>query len=454
MMVDEKKGVVKAYWQDVRDRVAAVEPEFAKIVDKLGVDKTFPVYLTYYPYGAITGDTESPFMPLAEGGFYRLSDPNAPTDIIKHLGYGKDGLPLGMLLEKEIEYFINIKEKRVSLPYAIYAPGTFFPLSRVLSKMDGRVYSPNGVLLMTSGLRSVLMLPTIGCFANHMNLQRDFNIKAPPPNSLYHHWQVFKELVNSEIINSSWRSCILYFSEKWVTKLHADKAWLPLKLYLHEQAWKKSEFHRNNFYYDVIFSMMQQRRNLKPNPYLADTARHLFTIALGAAPGYAPACDNESLPLEELQKIFFESYGLKKYYPTIMKPTHFIFEKDTLPIYYSLQHPTTQMFSPPSCKLNSVLFAMRELEHIMSVYLNELGKDAAVGSDTILSEIAKNVTVNFYHNQFDPHRIVKLSEKIAEVDPRFNGDYHLYKTPESGFSSDSPFFRGCISIVRNPKQTS
>src|SRR5580704_5442334 len=142
----------------------------------------------------------------------------------------------------------------------------------------------------------------------------------------------------------------MYFSEKWMEKLHTDKSWLQLKSYLHELAWNAFEYRRNQVYYDIAFSMIQKKRNLKPNPYLTDTARHLFTITLGDAPGYAPATDNNSLPLHTLQKVLVDSYGMKKYIPTIMKPCVYNFEKDKFPIYYSLQNPSTFAFSPKSRK--------------------------------------------------------------------------------------------------------
>jgi hypothetical protein len=92
--IDEGKGLVKVYWSDIRKRVAHVEPLFAKIVDELSPDATFPLFLAYYPYGALKGDTLSTFLPTAISGSYRLSDPSAPKDVIKHLGYGRDSAPL------------------------------------------------------------------------------------------------------------------------------------------------------------------------------------------------------------------------------------------------------------------------------------------------------------------------------------------------------------------------
>src|SRR5579872_4877608 len=119
----------------------------------------------------------SPFIPKAEGGEYRISDLEAPKDVMKYLGYGKDSLPFGMVLEKELEYFIDLKHEGITIPWAIYSPGTFFPFSRILSKKHNRIYAPNGVLSTTSGTRSVFMLPNIGCATNHSNLQRDFNVQ-------------------------------------------------------------------------------------------------------------------------------------------------------------------------------------------------------------------------------------------------------------------------------------
>lgn len=452
--VDEGKGLVKVYWENIRNRVAKVEPDFTKIVDELAPDKAFPLYLAYYPYGMLIADTKSPFIPRIKKGCYRLSnsDPELPKDISKHLSYGSDSLPLGMVLEKELEYFIDLEDEQITLPWAIYSPGSFFPFAKVLSKKCDRIYAPNGVLTATSGARSVFMLPNIGCLTNHVNLQRDFNIQLPPPKSLYDQWYLFKEIVNSEVIDCHWRSCLVYFSEKWVSKLHNDKAWLKLKLYLHEIGWHAFEFERNYIYYNIIFSVIQKKCNLKPNPYLTDTAKHLFTTALGAAPGYAPAHTDDFLPLEYLQKPYIESYGMKKYYPTIMQPKVYNFETDITPIYYSLQNPSTFEFSPKARKLSSTLFEMRELEYIMRIFLKELIKNNTIGSDTVISEVAKKVQFKYFHNEFDRHRVITSSDKIPLLDKRFNYLSTSTKMPDAKFASDARFVRGCISIGINHKE--
>ena len=87
-----------------------------------------------------------------------------------------------------------------------------------------------------------------------------------------------------------------------------DCAWANLNKYLYETAWQQFIYEVNRDTYDMIFSIIQQDRNLKPNPYLTDTAKHLFSKAIGSAPGYAPATNDDSLPISLLQKAYTEIY--------------------------------------------------------------------------------------------------------------------------------------------------
>ncbi|ODN43204.1 hypothetical protein [Piscirickettsia litoralis] len=442
--VDEGKGLVKVYWQDIRKRAMEVEPVFSKLVDKLSPNTNFPLFLAYYPYGALTGDTETTHLPTIDRGSYKLSDTDIPKDVTKHLGYAKNSMPLSMLLDKNMEMFIDLPNEKISIPWTLWKPGHFFPFSRILSLKNTRQYPVNGVLNATAGARSAFMLPNIGSMVNHFNLQRDFNIQLPPPKSLYEHWYIFKEIANSSTFKSEWRSCIIYFSKSWVDHLHNDSNWLELKMYLYEKGWANTEYHRNRFYYDIAFSSIQKNRNLKPNPYLADTAQHLFTIALGATPGFAPAEGEENLPTKLIQEAFVESYGLKKYFPTIMQPCQFIFETDKFPVYYSLQNPSTYVFSPKSRQASSTLLEMRELEHLVRIFSEELSKHDSICYDSIISLAAKNINFQYFHNKKDQHNIVTPSSKISTLDTRFRHS-HIHNE-NAIFSSDAQFVRGCISI--------
>lgn len=447
--IDEKVGFVKVFWKDIRERVNKVEPTFTKIVDSLNPDRTFPIYLAYLPFGDYKGDTESIFIPNMNGSYCRLSDSEVPKDVLKQLGYGKDTSPVGMVLEKELECFIHLEAEGVTIPWVVYRPGRFFSFGKHLDKENTRPYIPNGILSVISGARSMFMLPSIGCATNHINLQRDFNIKSPPPKSLYDHWKVFKEIYDSKVIENRWCSCLIYFSEKWMSKIHNDIAWLPLKAYFYELAWGYFAYDRASMYDDIIYCSIQKSKNLKPNPYLTDTAKHLFAVAMGNIPGYSPALDEEIGPIALLQKVFVDSYGMKKYLPTIIRPSHFSDENKKFPIYYSLQTLSSFIFSPKSRNATSMQFEMRELQYLMDSFVKELSGNNSICRGTVLNEVARFTDFTYYHNKQDCHKVISHSSLIPKNDGRFNKKKHYHSDKNAKFAADAPFLRGCIKITTN-----
>jgi len=440
-------GIKKAYWADIREKLAKIEPEFTHIIDQINPDHTYPLYIAEYTYGTIIADPEDFYLPNNQGGTFTLNDDECPEEYRTHLGYGHNSLPMGVVLENNIEWSLNLTSNDLSIPWLLYKPGAFFSYAKVFGSNSNRIYAPNNVLTMTAGSKTAFMLPNIGCTTQHVNLQRDYFVKSSTPKKIQEHWEIFKEIYNSRNHRKPWTASIAYFSEKWYQQLNSDPAWKDLKLFLHQRAWENFDFRRNSVYYDMAYSIIQKSRNLKPNPYLADTAKHIFTIALGEAPGYAPAIDESSLPVAAIQQAYIQSYGLKKYIPTIMQPTYFNENKKVNAVYYSLQNPSTYSFSPKSTQTASTLSEMRELAHIIDIFTNELASKDVICSDTVINDLGTGLEFNYFHNKHDNHNIIQPSAQILENDSRFNKiqcktqpHYH------SEFSADAPFVRGCIKI--------
>jgi hypothetical protein len=131
-----------------------------------------------------------------------------------------------------------------------------------------------------------------------------------------------------------------------------------------------------------------------------------------------------------------------------MQPVHFHFEQSSAPIYYSLQHPSTHIFSPKSRKLSSTLFELRELAHIMKVFNEELTKETNICADTIINKIAKGVNFKFFHNESDRHHVINDSKEVVTLDKNFDMIQPDYRLKEAVFASDAPFLRGCIGIYK------
>ncbi len=88
---DERRGLVKTNWANVRERVHKVNPEFATLVDEVNPGNDMPLFLAYYPYGYNSG--VNPHLPKIDGGSYQLTKEETPKEIFKHLGYGSNSAP-------------------------------------------------------------------------------------------------------------------------------------------------------------------------------------------------------------------------------------------------------------------------------------------------------------------------------------------------------------------------
>lgn len=448
---DERKGFVRVYWDTIRSRVEKVDPKVTAIIDKLSPDRSFPLYLSYLPYGHLKGDTVSSFLTLADGRCVRLSDPSLPDEIKKNLWYGLNSSALSLILEKEIEFFIDLKDRKISIPWTIAKEGDFLCVKSTLKKDMSKKCEPSNILTATSGARSIFTLPSLGCSVNYNRLKSFLNIRSPIPKHLYDHWHLFKEMINGSLKDEvDWQSCTMYFSQKWIDKLQNDPAWSDLKVYLIEKAFSFFEYESSRIFYDIAFSLIQRKRNLKPNPYLVDTAKHLLVTAMGKAPGYAPALNDNSAPIQKLQQVFVDYFGLKKYIPGIMKPEHFEQNNLNSMVYYSMQHPSTFTFSPSSRNTSSALLEMRELQHLMQILESELCEKTMPYHDTTLGIAAKEAEFIYFHNKLDRHKIIIPSEKIINYDKRLLQTHVQH--PDARFSCDAPFMRGCI-LIKNKEYT-
>lgn len=195
-------GIKKVTWNETRDSIFKVSPCFTEKVDHLKPDDNFPLYIVSFPYGSLIGDDKSQFIPSEDGTYYRLNSSDAPKDIIEHLGYGKDSSPLGLILDKTIEFFVDAPQRKVTIPKKIVKPGEFINFSRVLSikKLPiKKPFAPNGLLKATAGARTVFSLPYLTCGASFIKLERDIGELSKIPESQYDHFQLFSDIAKSNV---------------------------------------------------------------------------------------------------------------------------------------------------------------------------------------------------------------------------------------------------------------
>ena len=439
-------GIEKIYWSDIQAQVRQVEPEFASKVDLIAPGKDHPLYILSFPYGSLIGDDVSQFIPCGDTEFYRLSSPEAPEDIQKNLGYGKDSAPLGMVLEKSIEFFVDLPKKQLTLPVRIIRPGEFSNFTRILSLQSNTLpYAPNGLLKASSGARTVFSLPYLSCNASFSRLEREIGTLTKFPASQYDHCQLFSEIVNSNNPLNNWQMKMLYFSESWINSLLHDKNWVDIKSYLFQLAWQSTEYKRNQYYFDISFSLMREKGNCRANPYLNDTARHILDIIIGAFPGLCPTIDETLLPLKTIQHVLSYSYGLKKYLPTIIAPQNYKFD-DGFPVYYSLNYPTTRSFAPKTKNTNSTIDNLDELKKILERFVSQIIKEGTMWRGTILEDRLKRTKIHYIHNSIRQGLSITSPLETVSQDKRFMFTSPNCVKENTEPSIDANFFRGCVRV--------
>ncbi len=433
--------IKKVFWPDIRSSMEHVNPIFFSLIDKLSPDDKFPMYLVDYEYGDLVGDDDGIFLPTKTGQYVRLDSEYTPRPILSDLGYGLKNSPLGMFFDKSFEWFLNTSDEQINKTFPLYLdpPGTIFSIGHIINYGYKATHLPNGILFVTAGSRSNFMIPKIGCGVMHSRIQKNYNITKPAPRSYHDHADIFKDIVKNRCYNKEWRGSVLYFSESWIENISKDSAWKDVRDYFYKISNHRSEFAINGDYYNHVYRVANKRNNLKSNLLIYETARHLFEILLGAKLGFAPAVDNEALPLSFIREVYSECYKLE-YLPIVAIPAYYKLAAPE-PVYYSLQYPSLCSYSPKARNASTTLSDLIALIDVIYKYQKDFSLPIRECKNTILEEVSKTVKFEFYHSATEGDTFIKSPEIIPVKDERFRG--------ELKFPGNAAFFKGCISISPN-----
>lgn len=429
-------------WEQARPYVFRVNPSFAKIIDAISPSKQHKLYRVIYGYGDEILANGSLNLPCSNGNLLSLNNPKIKKSIERDLNYNLGANPVGLVLKNSIELFIKSKERII--PYCLMPTGKVFGLWRLL---DSKVsHCPLYFLWgMTAGTRSLFMLPKISREVSHNRLKQQFQVNVSKPKCYKDHWVVFREIARRS--STPWTAEVLFFSKKWFSRLN-DPIWMEFHRYLLMSAWESSGFWRNQFIWQAIFTLIQNRLDLKTSAYIADLVQHIFMVGVGALPGFAPAVDNIAGPIDEIQNAYLEHYLLENYIPTIMQPLTFsLYKNHQRPVYLSLQHPTAMELAPKNTTRHNALEEISRIHSIINDYFAVLAEDEFHVGETPLANLYRHVSFDCFHS--DPKDLYNVgkSEAIFIEDKSFRTFSKKYRGNRI-FSANSPFFNGCMRISR------
>lgn len=427
-------------WNEVRDQVKSVNPEFYELAEAIGIPDDDYLYKVCYSYGCEILKRRLFHFPNKHNKLTPLDDSNLPEKVKEDLGYAFKRTPLTMVLSKSVELFIDTDKKL--FPWQILTEGKFLAVFSLLE--ESKLYYPPDVFSITAGARNVFMLPNIGDKALHQNLKNSLGIKQPTPKKLVDHWPVFRDIYNAaSTCKNEWTTELLLFPKHWIDKLKANPEYKSLYAFIANQEWRKTVYSRHKTFFELALSEVQEVRNLKPDPYLLDTVKHIFATAAGGIVGFQVALDEQMLPLTLVQNVYDDIYKIKEHTPIIFQPGKFDTElrKTT---YYSLQFPTTLEFAPRAKKDSSTLHELLELKHIISTFLAEIEKNGLPVEDPMLEKVVQEATFQFFHSKPDKFGEINSSSQLLYVDSSI--ERNLKNNPTKSFPSTGTFARGCITI--------
>ena len=431
--------IKRVYWTDVRKEVQEVNAALVQVVDAIEPGEDLPFYIVSYPFGETIDDGEF-YYPTPEGTLALLNDERHPKTMKQDFEHAGLSVPIGVMLKNTMEAFFDTGERIIASKY--FKTGDIFALWGHLEQSDS--FHPTSFMQMTSGARSFFMFPNIGDGDRHMSLKYHFGVKQPAPKRLRDHHAVFTELVRHPDAQCNWQTQMLLFSGSWIRLLKKDPRFLPLYTFFLEYAWQDSAFWRNKIYFDYLLSAIQETGHMKPNPYLLDTCKSLFMIALGVLPSITVAGDESAGPIQKIQEIYKDTYGLE-YTPTCMHSAYFKPSSDGSPVYYSFQYPTTMEFSPRSRACSNILAELDDMYYILSKLLKTIEGGRLAFDHQKITKLLRAVQFDFFHTQ--PGR---LAEIISPTSAMPDGDPRLLQSLIRGapkkFCTTGAFARGCIRI--------
>jgi hypothetical protein len=437
----EKCVIQEGSWSDFRNEVKKVNLELFNIIEKISPNEKYRLIKAKYAYGEKITDLGRICVPDKLGRLTNLDDPNVSPDLKEKLAYCPT--PLILQLTKGAEVFVEPEDRVV--PINIFKAGDLYGLYEVLVPFTGVPVVP--CWSITSGGRSVFLAAQVSDAIGHKNLRLEFGVPSIPPKKPNEQWATIKTIANSKWNDTPWVSEILIFTKDWINNNHkTDISWLEFREYLLKQAWIQSRGSREQVEYSIMwetFSKAICARNLKPNPYIVDTVKHLMLLTTGTIPGFQLADDNEiMLPSKIIEKAYTDVYGLKYYAPVIMQP-HLLSEKNKLNwIYYSMSYSTLLAGTPSIRKNSNIMTELREVKVLIAML-----KRVLESHEERIYENLKNIALECFHSDEDRFGELLRSKDISVTD--FNIARELKeKFADKTFPHYGQFFRGCFRLFK------
>lgn len=433
----------KLTWSEVKAEVKALDPELFAAIEKFNPRAKHALFKATYPYGAEIVKAGVLQLPLPSGELAPLTDERISEEVRQQLSYNHFCNPTTFVLKGSCELFFSHLGNTFPI-FGLMHKGHLTGISPTLTNNDQSLHPPF-LWSMTAGARSIFSLAKISEVVGLTRLEKHFKVTLPKVNEYKDQWELWRTLANAPEFPSNWSCEVLFFGKAWFD--WSDETANVFKLHLYDCVWTGTAFWRNQYLWDVIYSMFKQEKVVKVNPAIADTVRQLSLIAAGVQPGFSVMQHNTAAPLSELQKALVDIYKIE-YLPIFMKPSLFDFEKPQSSIYYSLEYPVSLIVSPHNKKGSTKIADLLEIKYLLTKYLTFLKTSKLNIENSRFYKIPNRVDFNFFHNMVNSREMILNLETIFKEDANFIKGNLLLEQTDLSYPINSNFLNGCIRLSK------
>ena len=431
--------IVRTTWSEQKASIRKVNPELVKTIDELELGDDLPLYRATYPYGSKL---------LHKGKFQVINDAGSSVDLLdssidkkiqKDLGYAQKSLPLGVVLEKNLELY-GLSGQAI-VPVTLFKPGDVIVLSSVLNPKEN---DNGGFLEASAGARTAVSTMKISDYKNIRRLEDLLIRKIRSPSGYYDHADLFEEIAGKN--NAKWALDIIFFTKDWVQE-KKDFRWKAFKCYLHECNQKAFILSKRQSLKRLIYSELKTIfKESKAYAYLYPVINHLIEVSAGYSLAFSVADNDEALPLKLIMKRLVEVYDTKGQYPVIMT-LDFLSQAKKNAVYYSLASPLDHQelnfyrmkSGRKSQEIEEVIKVLRNLQE----YFGEKYGDLKGGFYDSIKSFSGCQLIEHHSTQINHHdALIKNDPHLRDVEKRA-------QSLDLTVQYNNPFFNGLIQIAKN-----
>ena len=173
--------ITQVSWNEVREKVYALNPEFTESIDRINPPKSSHLYIVKYRYGEFILKNSIFYIPNHLGKVVPIDDDSVPASLSHDLAYNERSNPVSITLNNSFELFANHNHQ--CIPFSMGVPGTILGTWLILTALGDQhakalhSFHPIFIWQMTAGCRSVFMLPKISEATGHNNLKLKYQRK-------------------------------------------------------------------------------------------------------------------------------------------------------------------------------------------------------------------------------------------------------------------------------------